>query len=444
MSRLFNNMMVMAPEGDGGKSGAMTIEPGGLSKEDMINFLGDDDQDDKIELDPDKRTPKDKKPPKVDDDDEIHAEEGDDDKTDEDEDTDDELDEIEKELEGPSDEELEVVTPVRRREILKKYPTLFKDFPYLEKAYYREQQFTEIFPTIGDAKESHEKAQVLDMFEKDVINGGNTEKILAAVKSENPESFHRLVDQYLPTLAKVDQAAYHHVLGNVHKYTIHAMVREARQNKNEDLEKAAAILNQFVFGNTTYTPPTNLAKNKNPEQEQQQDTETKRQNEFVQTRFNTTMTDLNTRVGNTLRNTIDAHIDPKNSMSEYIKKNAIKDAQDSLNTAIRSDRRFTTLLDKLWEDAIKKNFNQESTDRIKSAYLSRARTLLPSVIKKARNEALRGMGKRVRDDSDSGESETSRNPTVKNEQPRSNKSGKIRSAKDIPHGMKTIDFLNSD
>ena len=36
------------------------------------------------------------------------------------------------------------MTPVRRKEILAKYPKLFKDFPYLEKAYYREQQFTEV------------------------------------------------------------------------------------------------------------------------------------------------------------------------------------------------------------------------------------------------------------------------------------------------------------
>ena len=38
-------------------------------------------------------------------------------------------------------------------------------------------------------------------------------------------------------------------------------------------------------------------------------------------------------------------------------------------------------------------FDKESTDRIKSAYLSKAKTLLPSVIKKARNDALRGLGR---------------------------------------------------
>src|SRR6187399_1594582 len=78
---------------------------------------------------------------------------------------DDELKEIEEELDGPKEEDLELMTPVRRREILAKYPKLFKDFPYLEKAYYREQQFTEVYPTIQDARAAHEKSQILDRVE---------------------------------------------------------------------------------------------------------------------------------------------------------------------------------------------------------------------------------------------------------------------------------------
>src|SRR5262245_60605887 len=84
----------------------------------------------------------------------------------------DELKEIEEELKAPEDENLlEITTPVRRKEILAKYPKLFKDFPYLEKAYYREQQFTELLPTIADAKLAVEKAQILDRTEQQVMSG---------------------------------------------------------------------------------------------------------------------------------------------------------------------------------------------------------------------------------------------------------------------------------
>lgn len=79
------------------------------------------------------------------------------------EDDEDELKELEEELEGPKEEDLELTTPVRRKEILKKYPTLFKDFPYLEKAYYREQQFTKYFPQFRMLRQQLIKPEYLTM-----------------------------------------------------------------------------------------------------------------------------------------------------------------------------------------------------------------------------------------------------------------------------------------
>jgi hypothetical protein len=149
-------------------------------------------------------------------------------------------------------------------------------------------------------------------------------------------------------------------------------------------------------------------------------------------------------VNNTLRNTIDAHIDPRNSMSEYVKRNASRDALDTLDRLISQDTRFVSLMDRLWEAAFKDGFSQESKDRIRSAYNSKAKTLLPAVIKKARNEALRGIGKRVKDDSE--EVETSKKGPVAAGRPRSNtpSSGKINKASDIPRNMSTLEFLNQE
>ena len=109
---------------------------GGGDKESIIDFLGADDDKEPETIDlktekPIKETEKagDDTPPESDDDEDTNKDDKDDD---EDEEVD-ELDELEEELEGPTDEQLELVTPVRRQEILKKYPKLFKDFPYLEK-----------------------------------------------------------------------------------------------------------------------------------------------------------------------------------------------------------------------------------------------------------------------------------------------------------------------
>ncbi len=420
------------------------LESKQMSVSAIEDFLLDDDKkslDDKIDLKEEKK-PVEKKEEKELEVKEDKEEELDESKLESKEDEKpDELKEIEQELEEPDEEQLELVTPVRRREILKKYPTLFKDFPYLEKAYYREQAYTEILPTINDAKQAVEKAEVLDKFERD-LNDGNTELILKATKAESPKAFNKIVDNYLPTLAKIDKDAYHHVIGNVIKHTIMQMVSEGRRSKNESLESSAAILNQFVFGSSDFEPPSSLVRNEKPEDNTEKDELNKERQAFVRQKFESARDDLNTRVTNSLKNTIADNIDPKESMTEYIRKNASREAMDTLERLIENDSRFKVIVDKLWEKAFEQNFSRESVERIKSAYHSKAKTLLPSVIKKARIEALRGMGKRVREDDDSNEKGPVSRKAASSKEDES--SGKISKSADIPKGMSTLEFLNSD
>jgi hypothetical protein len=399
-------------------------------KDDVIKFLGDDDKAEKpepITLD------------ELDKDDDDEDKERPIKKTEKDEEEEpDELAEIEEEIEEPTEEQLELVAPVRRREILAKYPNLFKEFPYLEKAYYREQEFTNILGTIDDAKAAVEARDILASFEADVTKG-NTELLLRAVKDNNPDGFNTLIDNYLPTLAKVDERAYHHVLGNVAKHTIIAMVREAKRSDNDTLKAAAQVLNQFIFGSSDFVPPTTLGKPQTETNDPEKKQLIERERQYHRQAFESTVDDLNGRVNNILKSTIEGNIDPKKSMTDYVRKQAARDAMESLESMFSKDARFRSLTDKLWEQAAKENFSKPSVDRIKSAFVSKAKTLLPSVIKKARNEALQGLGRSPEDETPSSPKKGPVSPG----KPRSVSSGKIKSAKDIPKGMSTLEFLNS-
>jgi hypothetical protein len=362
---------------------------------------------------------------------------------DKEEEPEDELKEIEEELQGPKDEDLELTTPVRRKEILAKYPKLFKDFPYLEKAYYREQQFTETFPTVQDAKVAANKARVLDQVDQQILNG-DISTVLQAAKQEDQEAFYKIADNYLPTLRKVDQQAYYHVVGNLIKDTIITMVRESRNlgEQGAPLQAAANILNQFIFGSQNFTPPTPLSRQVDPkEQNRAQQIQYEDQQRFIG-QFENVKDDLQTRADNVLRSTISQHIDPKESMTDYVRTHATQEAFQTLEDLIGKDRQFRGLLDRLWEKAFERRFDKESTDRIKSAYLSKAKTLLPSVIKKARNDALRGLGRRVSDELDNeAVAERKRGPITPGKST-SPSSGKFKKASDIPRGMSTLDVLN--
>lgn len=352
----------------------------------------------------------------------------------------DELAELEEELKEPDETDLELTTPVRRREILAKYPKIFKDFPYLEKAYYREQQFTETFPTIQDAKNAAEKAQILDQVEQQVMNG-DIRSVLQAAKSEGQESFNKIADNYLPALRAVDTQAYYHVLGNVIKDTIITMVREGRAlgEQGVPLQTAANILNQFVFGSQNFTPPQQLSQRVDPRVNQQEQEFQQRAQQQFMGQFENVRDDLQVRADNVLKSTIDQHIDPNGSMTDYVKGHATNEAFGKLEDLMMKDSRFHILLDKLWERAFQNGFDQESTNRIKSAYLSKAKTLLPSVIKAARNQALRGLGH-----SSEREERPSRRGPVTPGKSTSPFSGKIRKPSDIPKNMSTLDVLMKD
>ncbi len=425
----FNNPNYAPPESETGGTPD-------LGKEEIIELLGEEENEEVLELEEGA-----KKSPSTDTD--TGREEGTEEGKEEEEV--DELKELEEELKEPKEEDLEeLMTPVRRREILKKYPTLFKDFPYLEKAYYREQQFTEIHPTIADARQSANKARVLDNIERDVMSG-NISNVLLAAKQEDQEAFNKIADNYLPALKKADEQAYYHVLGNVVKDTIITMVREANSlgEQGAPLKAAANILNQFVFGSQQFQPPTPLSRKSDPRQQQQEQEFRQQQQRQVMGQFESVKDDLQERADNVLRSTIDQHIDPRKTMTDYVKTHATREAFESLEGLISKDARFRGLLDKLWEKAFERNFDKESTDKIKSAYLSKAKTLLPSVIKKARNDALKGLGKRAETE-EAEEPLAVKSPTTRSGSPQALSSGKIRKPSDIPRGMSTLDVLMKD
>jgi len=359
----------------------------------------------------------------------------------------DELAELEEELKEPDPEKLELVAPVRRAEILKAYPDLFKKFPYLESAYYRDAAFTAILPTIEDAKDAVSARNTLNAFEEDLGNG-DIAKLLGAVNKENPEAFAKIADDYMGTLAQVDPRAYHHVLGNVLKDTIMAMVQEAKESQDEDLQVAAQTLHKFAFASSKWTPKTKLAVEKSANTKVE-DKISDREKEFNKRQFTTASNELKTTVNNRLKATIETNLDPKKSMSDYVRKNAVKDSLDKVEQLMNQDSRFKSIVDKLWQSAQKSEYSKESMDRIQSAYFTKAKGLLLPVIKSVRNEALKGMTRKANDNKDDDTVEINENMDDKKSQSgRSSTtqktSGRIKSASDIPRGMTTKEFLEMD
>jgi hypothetical protein len=431
-----------------GKVGSVSPNPSGKSSADIFDALsvGDDQETLDLTTPLKKGKDKDEKEETTDEDIDETDEENDEEEDEEDEDP---LKELEEDLEEIDDEKLELTTPVKRREILKKYPNLFKDFPYLEKAYFREQQFTEILSTIDDAKEAAESHKVLGRFTEDMVEKGNVNNVLKMIKDSNPETFNRVVDNWMDYLEQVDPAAHLHVQGNIVKNIILGMVEEAKSSGDEDYKTAALLLNKWAFGTSKFSHPTKMSKDTKPEDKTKETELSEREKAFAQRQIDTAMSEVNTRVNNIIKSAIDNNIDPKGSMTEYVKRNASRDALEKITNLIERDTRFQTIVDKLWEKSAKANFSRESQDEIRRAFLSKAKSLLAPVLKSARNEALKGMGKRVREDKDDEEQETepqrlkSKKPNVSRNTEQRLSSDKQKAKLDSVRGKSSFEALNA-
>lgn len=340
----------------------------------------------------------------------------------------------EEELELKDDEieeNLEIKGPPRKKEIEKEYPGFFKKFPEIEKEYYKAQQFTELIGSVDDARELVQKAEVLDNFETN-LSEGNTEAILKQVKENSPESFDKIVDNYLESLAKVDRDSYFSVVESIVKRGIIAALNHSKNTQDEELRDSVVKYYKYMFPQDT---EIRLPEKKTVSTE---DTKLKQEREaFTRERFETAQDDIQGKIDNIIRSNINNYIDPKDQMTPYVKKNAIKDAMDELENSIVKDPNFKkTVLDPLWKKAHDEKFSRASLDRIKSAYLSKARTLLKPIILKARSEALRGLGSKREDKDRKGPLSVGRTSTSSSERGHNNK---------VPEkGVKTLDYLNAD
>lgn len=375
------------PSPPSSSEGVRTITPTvGGSVDDIETFLNSGDEEPEVK---DDKAKDDKEEVELVDDEEKEKIDLQDKKDKKDKSKEDEEESEEDKEDKVEDDEIEINAPPKKKELVAKYPNILKDFPFLEKMLYRDKQYQELFGSFDDAKEAAGKIEAFEHFETQ-LSIGNTEEVLKAIKDEDPKIFDKVVDNYLLTLHKVDKDAYFEVVTNIGKRFIMEMVTEANNTADEDskmeLKQAAVMLNRFLFGKDTYEP---IKPRTNQEKENKDEQLEKEKLEFLQERHTTAVNDLQTKVDNVLRNTISEYIDPREVMSSYIKKNAVRDALANLNEMLAGDESLKRNLDRLWKVAADNKFDRDSLAKIQSAYLGRAKTLAPTAIKKARAEALK-------------------------------------------------------
>lgn len=295
--------------------------------------------------------------------------------------------------ETKEEENIELILTPKKQEILKAYPDLFKKFPGLERAFFKERQYAEVVPTIKDARTAVARSEQLGYFEQE-LSKGNIASILELVNKNDPDSFGRIIDEYIPALQRTNQGAYLHVAKSFAHTFIEGMIGEANAHPNEEtrntLKSAAQVLNQWVTGSSTYQKPGKFGKEL-PQQDQQVSDKLKQEREqFEHQKFTSVRDDLDRKVTNVLKNTISENIDRNGKMTAFTKDAAIEKCEALINQRMSNDPDFKRNMTRLWDNAVRHNYSQDSVNKVKAAFLSVARTHLPDAIKEIRNRVLKG------------------------------------------------------
>lgn len=296
------------------------------------------------------------------------------------------------------DDDLELANIPKRAELKAAYPDIFKKFPALDNVIQREKQYSDLFPSLSEARAVKETVDRLQGFESELLSG-DLEGTLKSVKTADENAFNRMTDQYIATLFKVDKTAHLKLTNNIFKGVLKAVsdnYKDAEKDSNEEqFLIAARILHKALYGTANITGPDIAAVEKKDDPEKAKlETEKK---QFEQTKLQDAVRSVTTVVYSSIERAVTDQIDPRNILPPYLKETLIRDVLNTLDKDMKSDRRFRDFIDRKWKAAQEVSYSDESKKAIRKALLEKARTLLPSIIRSKKAAALKGLTLKKRD-----------------------------------------------
>jgi hypothetical protein len=298
----------------------------------------------------------------------------------EEEDTEDDTeDEENKEDNDEAEAEEEELARVSLSQIKAKYPDFFKEFPQLKAAFFREQEYSRIFPDVKSAEAAAEGALLYEDL-KDVVLKGNVEKILTDIKSVSEASLKKFAGNFLPTLNKLDKDTYIQVTAPIIQNVIKSVIAEGARIKDDKLQEAAKLVNEIIFGDKEY---------KQPEPKEKDEELDKEREEFLKTKHNDLLTSVIAVTDKELVKEI-GEIDPTGLLKDKpkLKAKIQKEIVEAVKDALHKDEAHMRNMGSLLEREKRSGYKGQLKDSIITAFLSRAKALVPKIRREIRAEYL--------------------------------------------------------
>lgn len=260
-------------------------------------------------------------------------------------------------------------------QIKTKYPEILKDFPALRSIYYREQQFSDVFPTPADAKEASENNEAFNSIRNDVFEGDGTKFLEALKESDQLDNF---AGKVLNSLYKVSPEAQWKALAPVFQNAIRAFYRSSN---DENDQNAALRLAQYLFGDPE------IASGKKSAVTETKKEENKEKDNWKTERYNTFRIDTLSGIHDTVKSEILGGMKDE-ALSSFIKDAIADKVIAELRTQLESDQAHMNYMGKLWDRANNNGYTTADKTSITNAFLARAKAIVPGIRRKLIAEAL--------------------------------------------------------
>lgn len=255
-------------------------------------------------------------------------------------------------------------------EIKAKYPEITKDFPGLRGFFYQAAEYTKLFPSVDDAKEAIEDNEAYVAMRESVISG-DSGNFIDALKSQSDQSLEAFGFDFLCKLSEKDNKAFVTVITPLYENTIRRMAAD----KDEEVQKAALKLSEYLFGTTEVAEgKKTFAKKIVPPQ-------TKTDEGALHTAFNDVATKVNTSLGTIIASEL-------NDLSPFLRKSIVNSCLEDIWTILAKDPIHGSNMKRRWERAGLNGYSEDDKTKIINTLLVRARIEIPSIRTKYRNEAL--------------------------------------------------------
>lgn len=371
---------------DGGGTGDVTNLPEVPSpSEDDIDALAGDDGDDAD--DPDEagadELPEgdDKDADKRDDDEEdVEKDKDDEDVVDEDKDKDKEKDKKKEKVEEDEDEEPTGDKRIPSLKALKTaYPDIFKKFPHVRTAIAEHQQFRNIYSSIDEAKEAAEGHDNFLKISDKLMDEGDFGFLLDELNKADGAATTRMVRKILPAILERSRDLYMDITEAPIQQFVHAAYRRAKSDGNKNLENSALHIWKFLGKEGL---PSAADTGPDPKDEEFQ----KRVTEFENKKLGDARQTVNQEIRESLVDLIENAVDPNDALKGTTKKALVNELIRLVDEDVAGDRNHMSRVDRLWANARRSSYANGHLSRIISAYLERAKQVLPKHARKVREE----------------------------------------------------------